>query len=281
MVEIGKFNKLKVVKIVDFGVYLDGEEYGEILLPRKYVPQDCRMNSIIDVFIHFDSENRIVAVTKKPYAMVGEVGYLKVIAVNSFGTFVDWGLEKDLLVPLSEQKKRMEKDKFYFVYVYIDKMTNRIVGSEKLNKFFDKTPDNFKEHQSVDLLIYAKTNLGYKAIIDNRYWGVLYKNEVFQDLHLGQNIKGFIKKIRPDSKIDLYLYKSGYEKVKDILEQILDYLKENRGFASINDKTPPETIYKLFGVSKKTYKNAIGNLYKKRLISIEKDGIKLLDQKKK
>lgn len=276
MVEVGRFNKLKVVKEVDFGLYLDGkDDFGEILLPKRYVPNDCNVNDLLDVFIYFDSEDRIIATTKKPYATVGQVGFMKVVSVSSFGVFVDWGLEKDLLVPIREQQKPMEEKNFYFIYVYMDYRTKRIVGSEKLNKFIGTKPADFEIKDIVDLMIYDETDLGYKAIINNSYWGMLYKNEVFQTLKKGQEVKGYIKKVREDGKIDLSLYKLDYTKVHDILTKITNKLEENNGFLPINDKTQPDVIYKMFGVSKKTFKSAIGSLYKKRIIIIDDKGIKL------
>ncbi|MCK5534900.1 GntR family transcriptional regulator [bacterium] len=278
MVEIGKLNKLRVVKRVDFGIYLDGEDFGEILLPRRYVPENCEIDDIIEVFVYFDSEDRIIATTEKPYAMVGQFALLKVISVNSVGAFIDWGLPKDLLVPFREQKQKMEEGKSYVVFIYLDK-SKRIVASSKLDKFLDTMPINFQEGQEVELLVCCQTDIGYKAIINGCHGGILYKNEVFQILEKGQQIKGFIKKVRDDKKIDLCLHKPGYEKVGDLSERIIDTLKKRDGFISVGDKSSPKIIYDMFGVSKKTYKKAIGVLYKKRLITFEDNGIKL--QKKR
>lgn len=278
-VEIGKLNTLRVVKIVEFGAYLDGGNRGEILLPKNTMPENCAVDSSIEVFIYFDSESRIIATTKRPYAMVGEAAYLKVVSTSSFGAFLDWGLSgKDLLVPFSEQKMRMVADEFYCVFIYTDKHTGRIVASAKLDRFIATLNSDFKDAQSVDLFITGQTEIGYKAIINNSYWGVLYKNEVFQKLKRGQKIKGFIKKIREDNKIDLSLYESGYKKVESLLDTILASLKEHDGFIPLNDKTTPKDIYAFFGVSKQSYKNAIGGLYKKKLIRIDHDGIHLLEK---
>ena len=275
MVEIGKTNKLKINREVDFGVYLDGENYGEILMPKKYLAENYKIDDFVEVFVYLDSEDRIIATTENPYAMVGDFALLKVVAVSSFGAFLDWGLIKDLLVPFNQQKQEMEEGKSYIVYVYFDEKSERIAASSKLDKFLDKQPVNFQEGQEVNLLICNQTDIGYKAIINNTHWGVLYKNEVFQTLKTGQKIKGYIKKIREDNKIDLNLYKQGYEKVDDSLNKIIDILKKHDGFIAVTDKSSPEIIYKMFGISKKTYKKIIGALYKKRLISIEKAGIKL------
>ena len=277
MAEIGVLNNLRVVKEVDFGVYLDGGEHGEILLPRRYVPENCKVDDNIRVFIYLDSEDRLIATTERPYAMVGDFALLKVVAVESAGAFLDWGLPKDLLVPFSEQSPIMEEGKSYVVRVYVDK-SNRIAGSTRLDRYLDNDTGNFHVSQKVELLICNQTDIGYKAIVNGTHWGVLYYNEVFQSLKSGQKTKGYIKKVRDDNKIDLSLQKLGYEKVDDITETILGVLKEQGGFISVTDKSTPETIHKLFGVSKKTYKKAIGAIYRKRLITIENNGIKLVSK---
>ncbi|MBI4932215.1 MAG: GntR family transcriptional regulator [Bacteroidetes bacterium] len=281
MIEIGKINQLRVVKHVDFGVYLDGgDEYNEILLPRRYVPNDCQINDTIDVFIYFDSEDRIIATTETPFAMVGDFAALLVKSASSIGAFLDLGLQKDLLVPFSEQKLPMTEGETYVVYLYVDELTKRIVGSAKLDKFLKKTPGTYQEGQQVDLLICQQTDLGYKAIINNTDSGLLYKGEVFQPLAIGEKIKGFVNKVRDDGKIDLILHKPGYEKVNDISTLILDKLKREGGFIAVTDKSPSEIIYKLFGVSKKTYKKAVGALFKDRHIAITDKGIKIPDEKR-
>ncbi len=277
MAEIGVLNNLRVVKEVDFGVYLDGGEHGEILLPLRYVPENCKVDDNIRVFIYLDSEDRLIATTERPYAMVGDFALLKVVAVESAGAFLDWGLPKDLLVPFSEQSPIMEEGKSYVVRVYVDK-SNRIAGSTRLDRYLDNDTGNFHVSQKVELLICNQTDIGYKAIINGTHWGVLYYNEVFQSLKSGQKTKGYIKKVRDDNKIDLCLQKLGYEKVDDITETILGVLKEQGGFISVTDKSTPETIHKLFGISKKTYKKAIGAIYRKRLITIENNGIKLISK---
>jgi uncharacterized protein len=277
MAEIGKQNTLRIDRELDFGVYLDGEELGDILLPRRYVPEDCKVDDLIDVFVYFDSEDRIIATTEKPTITIGEFGMLKVLAVNEIGAFLEWGLLKDLLVPFSEQKQKMEVGKSYLVYAYIDHVTNRIVASAKIDKFLDNIPADYTVGQAVDLIIENQTDFGYKAIINNSHWGVLYNNEVFQSLEKGQHIAGFIKKIRDDDKIDLCLDKPGFEKVDILSEKIINVLKENNGFIALSDKSPAELIYDMFGVSKKTFKKAIGALYKQRLIIIENEGIRIHD----
>ena len=278
MADIGVLNNLKVVKEVDFGVYLDGGEHGEILLPRRYVPANCKVDDNIRVFIYLDSEDRLIATTERPYAMAGDFALLKVVAVNSVGAFLDWGLPKDLLVPFSEQRPLMEKGKSYIVRVYVDKQSNRITATTRLDRYLDNDPCNFHAGQEVELLICNQTDIGYKAIINGTHWGVLYSNEVFQSLRRGQKTEGYIKKVRDDNKIDLCLQKPGYEKVGDVTETILNVLKKKGGSLPVTDKSSPEIIYKLFGVSKKTYKKAIGAIYRKRLITIENNGIKLISK---
>ena len=276
MVEIGKLNNLIALKKVDFGVYFDGEELGEILLPEKYVPKDLNTGDVIEVFIYRDSENRPIATTEKPQAVVGEFAFLKVVSVTKYGAFFDWGLPKNLMVPYREQKQIVEEGRSYIVYIYLDERSQRITGSTKLDQFLDLTPVEFNEGDEVDLFIYDKTNIGYKAIIEGTHSGILYDNEVFQKLEMGQHIKGYIRKIREDDKIDLRLQKSGYENVDDVMGKILAKLKDQDGFIPVNDKSPPEVISEIFGISKKTFKKSIGALYKKRLIVMDHEGIKLI-----
>ncbi len=276
MAAIGLLNELEVVKTVDFGVYLDGGEHGEILMPKRYVPENCQAGDQVEVFIYLDSEDRLVATTDKPFAMVGEFAKLKVLSTTPIGAFLDWGLPKDLLVPFREQQMTMEEGKSYLVYLYLDDESQRIVGTSKLDKCVDNIPVDYEVGEEVDLIIAGQTDLGYKAIIDNSHWGVIFKNEVFRTLKTGDKLKGYIKNIRDDEKIDLMLQKEGYEKIDDISQGILNKLAANDGFLPLNDKTDPETIKQTFQISKKNFKKAIGTLYKQRLISIEEQGIKLL-----
>ncbi len=275
MAELGKVNKLQVVREVDFGFYLDGGNEGEILFPKKYIPENCKIDDFVDVFVYLDSEDRPVATTEEPYAMVGDFALLKAVAVNPVGGFLDWGVLKDLLVPYSEQKIRFEEGKYYLVKIYIDEESNRIVASSKIERFLNASASDFEEGQEVDIIIVNKTDLGYKAIINKSYLGLVYKNEVFQNLERGKQYKGYIKNIRPDGKIDLSMQKSGYEQIDDFSKKIIHTLKDNDGFVSLTDKSSPEDIYEKFGVSKKVFKKSIGALYKKRLISIEDDGIRI------
>ncbi|MDA3926802.1 MAG: S1-like domain-containing RNA-binding protein [Kiritimatiellae bacterium] len=276
MSEIGKMNTLPVMRISDFGVYLDaGGDLGEILLPNRYVSEDMEPGSMVDVFIMLDSEDRYVATTDTPLGMVGEFVALKVVAVTDFGAFMDWGMLKDLLVPFREQKTTMCVGDTHVVYIYVDAASKRLVASTKIEKYMDMTSVRYDKGAKVDLLIYAKTDLGYKALINGAHEGLLFDHEVHEPLMRGQHIEGFISQVRGDGKISLCLQKPGLEKVVALTDRILTYLNENSGFMPITDKNSPEKIYSLFGVSKKTYKKAIGALYKKRLITFEKNGTKL------
>jgi len=278
MLKIGQFNHLTVIKEVDFGFYLDSEDdqWGEILLPTNQAPRDCSVDDQLDVFIYFDSEDRIIATIKRPLVEVGQFNLLRVASLDRFGAFMDWGLPKDLLVPFGEQKIRLQDNRSYIVRVLIDEGSGRIVGSTRINQFLDKVPADYALGQAVDLLIARETELGYTAIINDAHWGFLYHNEIFQDVRIGTKAKGYIQKIREDGKIDVSLTPAGYEKVAGIAETILDQLARNNGFLPITAQTPPLEISDRFGVSKKSYKKALGSLYKKRLVSIEPDGIRLL-----
>lgn len=271
--ELGKYNELKVVKALDFGVYLDGGLKGEILLPIRQVPPGTEVDDTVEVFIYTDSEDRIIATSKQPYAEVNQFAVLKVTEVNKTGAWLDWGLDKHLLVPYREQKQNMEAGKLYLVYVYVDHETQRLVASSKLDKFLDNIPPEYEPGQEVDLLIANKTDIGYLAIINNLHSGLLYENEVFQKITRGQHIKGYIKKVREDEKIDLVLEKPGYGKIDDIAQKILDKLKRSNGFLDLTDNSSPEDIKRILGMSKKNFKKAIGALYKQKLIEIKPNGI--------
>lgn len=277
MVQVGATNNLRVVKKLSFGCYLDGGEHGEILIPRRYVPEDIKVDEFIDVFIYFDSEDRIIATTEVPKIKLGEIAMLQVVSVTSAGAFMDWGLPKDIFVPFKEQKQRMEMGKWYMVGLYIDYETNRLAASAKIDKFLDNTPPDYEVGQEVDLMIYNQTDLGYSAIVNNAHWGVLYENEVFRHLSRGKKLKGYIKKVREDDKIDLILEKPGYGKVDEISKTILDKLEKNNGVLWLTDKSEPEEIYQLLGISKKVFKKAIGALYKAKLIILEENAIRLVE----
>jgi len=275
MIEIGQYYDLDVVKKLDFGFYLDANELGNILLPIKYAPQDLKVGDNLEVFLYLDSEGIPIATTQEPWATVGEFAYLNVIDTTPIGAFLDWGLDKDILVPFAEQHRAMEIGHSYLVYIFINNADGRIIASSKIDKFLnDDESHQYTQQQAVDLIIANSTDLGYKAIINHSHWGVLYKNEVFQRLSFGQSIKGYIKTIRTDGKIDLSLH-GGKETREKNAHIILDYLKCKNGFAALTDRTDPETILDLFGMSKAAFKKAIGGLYKQRIILIKKDGIYL------
>ncbi len=276
MTEIGKINHLEVVKEVDFGIYLDGGDLGEILMPKRYVPEGTMPGDHLDAFIYLDSEDRLVATTEKPLAMVEEFALLQVVSVTPVGAFLNWGLPKDLFVPFREQRQQMEEGKKYLVYVYVDTNTKRIAASSKIEQYLDNIPVDYDIDEEVDLIIVNETDLGYNAIIDYSHLGVIFKNEVFQPLNPGDKVQGFIKKIRTDGKIDLCLQKAGYEKISSFVDRIIVELQKNNGFLPLTDKSSPEEIYKTFKISKKNFKAAIGALYKKRFIALEENGIRLL-----
>lgn len=275
MVEIGKYNTLTVKKIVDFGVYLDGEERGEILLPNEYVPRDCNPDDELKVFVYFDSEDRIIATTEIPYIAVGEFAWMKVIGTSQVGAFLDWGLRKDLLVPFREQKEPMVEGKWYLVYAYVDEKTDRIVATTKIDKYLDNVPPAYEKGQEVEVLVARPSDLGYSVIVNNAHWGLIYRNEIFQPLKIGQKLKGYIKEVRPDEKIDVVLQWGGYGQVGPLAEKILAKIKDNGGTLDMSDRTPPELIYQMFGCSKKNYKKAVGALLKQGLIEIGEHEVRL------
>lgn len=276
MILPGRYNTLKVVKFVDFGVYLDGAEMGEILLPARYVPEDCEVGKELEVFIYMDSEDRIIATTEKPYAQVGEFAMLRVNAVNNIGAFLDWGLMKELLVPFREQKMNMVAGRSYLVYVYLDADSQRIAASAKLEKFLDNVIPEYQVGEEVSLIIESESDLGYNAIINQLHRGILYHDELPGPLNKGQQLKAYIKKVREDKKIDLSLYKPGYAQVDSISQNILDRLKEAGGFLPLTDKSDAALVFDHFAISKKIFKKAIGALYKQRLIVLEVNGIRLM-----
>lgn len=272
---IGGYNRLRVIREVEFGVYLDGVDLVDILLPRRYVPAGCKVGDELDVFVYVDSEDRLVATTEKPKVQVGECACLKAVAVNDVGAFLDWGLSKDLLVPYSEQYKRMEVGKYYTVYVYCDEETGRIAASSKLGKYLQESTDALQPQQAVNLLVSAKTELGYKAVVDNRYLGMIFNSDVLQPLRPGQKLKGYIKSVREDGKIDLCLHWQNQATRDELAEKILKYLQGNNNVSTLTDKSTPEDIYRQYRVSKASYKKAIGNLFRQKKIVIEPDRIVL------
>jgi len=272
--EIGKYNTLNIIAVTDNGVYLDGGDLGEILLPNRYVPADCQVGKKVDVFIYSDSADRLVATTEKPLGQVGEFVSLKVVQINKMGAFLDWGLPKDLLVPYNQQHSAMEEGKYYLVRIFLDQHTDRIAASSKLDKFIDVWPAEYRQGDKVKLIIGGKTDLGFKAIINDLHWGLLYDNEIFQPLRIGKKIDGYIKQVREDGRLDLILTRGSKNTVNNFADKLLAQLEKNNGFIPLHDKSTPELIQRTLGVSKKTFKATIGNLMKKGKLSIEKDGIR-------
>lgn len=274
-IRLGDYNRMTVVKTVDFGVYLDGGEEGEVLLPARYVPDGCKEGDELEVFVYLDNEERLVATTQTPLAKVGDFACLEVSWVNEYGAFLNWGLMKDLFCPFREQKMKMEKGKSYIVHVHIDNESHRIVASAKVERYFDPSFPPYRYGDEVGLLVWQKTDLGFKVIVDNRYAGLVYSNQIFREIRTGDRMKGYIEAVREDGKIDVMLQPTGWRMTKETADVLLDYLETHQGVCRLTDKSPAEDIYQAFQVSKKSYKKAIGDLYKRRLITIEEDCIKL------
>jgi len=273
--EIGKYNTLNVIAVTNNGVYLDGGDLGEILLPNRFVPKDCQVGNRLSIFIYADSADRLVATTEKALGQVGEFVSLKVVQVNKMGAFLDWGLPKDLLVPYNQQHTAMEEGKYYLVRIYLDQHTDRIAASSKLDKFIDIWPAEYQQGDKVSLIIGGKTDLGFKAIVNDLHWGLLYDNEIFQPLRIGKKIDGYIKQVREDGRLDLILTRGFKNKVNNFADKLIDSLQKNEGFLPLHDKSAPELIQRTLGVSKKTFKATVGNLLKNGKLTIEKDGIRL------
>jgi len=275
MLQIGKKNTLEVYKFVDFGVYLDGEQYGPILLPRRYVPENIEEGDEIEVFIYLDSEDRLVATTETPKVQVGEFAYLQTKDTNDFGAFMDWGLPKDLFVPFRQQKQPMIVGNFYWIYCSLDPKTDRIMASAKIDSHLQECNPEFAEGAEVSIQIHSKTNLGYKAIIEHNCWGVIFANEVFETLAIGSERKAFVKTVRDDGKIDLSLQRIGFVRFDDAQQKILDALKTHNGFLPLHDKSDAAEIQAQLGMSKKTFKSAVGMLFKAKVIIIKDNGVEL------
>ncbi len=277
MIQIGTMNRLRVLRKVDFGVYLEGDErWGDILLPMRYVPSGADIGDVLEVFVCFDSEDRIIAMTEQPKAMVGDFALLQVVAVSRAGAFLDWGLPKDLLVPFAEQQQKMQQGEYYLVAVYVDEASERIVASSRLDQFlFDASEGDFEEGEPVSLIAAGKTPLGVKMIVNGSHWGLLHRQEQLREPAIGERMRGFIRRIRPDGKIDLCLHRLPSEKTRDAADMLLDYLAAHEGFLPLTDKSSPDAIDRLFAISKGQFKKAVGALYKRRKITLHEDGIRL------
>ncbi len=274
MAELGRFNDLRVTRRADIGVFLDAGDLGEVLLPKRFAA-GLDAGDPVRVFLYNDSEDRIVATAATPRVQVGECAYLKVISRNRVGAFLDWGLPKDLLVPFAEQQKPMREGYSYAVCVYVDARSHRIVASSRLERHLHRGDGGFRPGQPVDLLIYARSDLGFKAIVDHTHLGQLYANETFRRLHFGERVAGFVKRVRADGKLDLALQLPSGDERERLGEAILEHLRQNRGSSTLTDRSPPDDIYRAFGVSKASYKRALGRLYRQRAIVIEPDRIAL------
>ncbi|MDQ3072623.1 MAG: S1-like domain-containing RNA-binding protein [Bacteroidota bacterium] len=278
MVYVGQHAVLKVLRSADHGLYLEGDEETDILLPRQYVDENTRIGDYVNVFIYRDSEDRLVATSLEPEATVGEVAYLPVKAVNQAGAFLDWGLPKDLFVPFREQKMRMEEGKKYAVFLYVDHTTDRIAASSHLDKLIKNEELEVKEGDEVNIMIAEKTNLGFKVVVDNKHWGILYRNELFRPVALGGKMTAYVKKVREDNKLDISLQQQGFDEVEVAAKKILEELRLQKGYLPLHDKSEPEEITQLLRMSKKLFKKAVGTLYKSQRISMEQDGIRLLEE---
>lgn len=284
MIEIGKYNTLTILRDTKVGLFLGNEEQDpegkhDILLPNKYVPNDFRIGEELTVFVYLDHEERPVATTLEPYILLNEFALLRVNYVNQVGAFMDWGMEKDILVPFKEQARPMEKGKRYLVYLYMDERTNRLVASSKTNQFLSNENLTVQRGEEVDLIVSHITEMGINVIINEQHKGLLYKDEVYDDsIRTGDRMRGYIKNIRPDHKIDVSLERIGYERIEPNAEKILNELRASRGFLRLNDNSHPEDIKTVLQMSKKTFKKAIGALYKDKLIEIKEDGIHLIKE---
>ncbi|MBQ0733183.1 S1 RNA-binding domain-containing protein [Aquimarina celericrescens] len=277
MLALGVYNTLEILRDREPGLYLGDDDGNEVLLPNKYVPEEFEIGDKLKVFVYLDSSERVVATTLEPYATVKSFAYLKCTSVSDIGAFLDWGLEKDLFVPFKEQASKMRVGSWYLVYVYLDEETNRLVASSKTNAFLDNSLVLLSSYDEVDLIASHPSPHGWNMIVNQKHLGLVYSDEIFQKITPGDQLKGFIKKVRPDGKIDLTLQRHGYRGIEPNAQQVLNELKVSGGFIDLNDKSDPEDIKEVFQLSKKSFKKAIGSLYKARKISIEKDGIRLLD----
>lgn len=273
MVQIGRMNTLTVMREADFGLYLEGGELGGILLPKKEIPEGVSVGDNLDVFIYLDTDDFVVATTRKPVVQVGEIAYLKVSEVNRIGAFLDWGMPKELLLPFAEQRGPLEVGQKVVVRVYLDN-SDRLAASTKLDKFLDKEPQGLRVGQAVNLFVCRRNDLGYSVVVDNVFWALLHEQDLFRTVRVGQTLPGYIKRILPEGKVDVMLDKPGYGKVDALSQRILDDLEERGGVSPLGDKSQPEDIYQAFGISKKAYKMAIGTLKKQGHIEILPEGIR-------
>jgi len=274
---IGEFNELTLLRFTSVGAYLADDEDNDILLPNKYLTDEMELDDVIEVFVYRDSEDRAVATTETPLIQMNGFAYLKVTSVNHFGAFVDWGLEKELMIPFKEQNKKLEEDRYYLTYLFLDESTDRVVGSTKTNRYTKECTEVFEPDAEVDLLICEDTDLGLKVIVNNMYSGLIFKNDISRPVQRGQYTRGYVANVRPDGKLDIRLSITGGTKILDSADRLLEIL-QRRKYLSITDKSAPEIIRETVGMSKKTFKQAVGNLYKKRLITLESDRICIVEK---
>lgn len=279
MLKLGTYNTLQILRDTDPGLFLGNEEGDEVLLPNKYVPETYEIGDELNVFVYLDNEERVISTTLEPFATVNSFAFLKCTSVSNIGAFLNWGLEKELFVPFKEQATKMREDSWYLVYVYLDETSNRLVASSKTNAFLDNSLVLLSSFDEVDLIISHPSPYGWNAIVNEKYIGLIYQDEVFQKLSVGDKLKGYVKKVRPDGKIDLTLQRHGFRSIEPNADGILQVLKLEGGFLNLNDKSDPELIKRKLQMSKKSFKKAIGTLYKNRKITIEKDGIRLKPSK--
>ncbi|MEP6749657.1 MAG: S1-like domain-containing RNA-binding protein [Bacteroidota bacterium] len=275
MIKVGVYNKLAVQRTTQVGVFLEDGQDG-LLVPKRFVPPRTKVGDVLEVFVYHDSEDRLIATTQRPFAIVGEIAMLRAVSVTNQGAFLDWGLMKDLFVPRSKQLSGMREGADYLVKIYIDEQTGRAAATEKIEFELSNDELTVQEKELVQLIVYRRSDIGYVVIINNLHTGVLHHNEIYRNIQVGDKFEGFIKHIRPDNKIDVAAGKPGYERVEDESEKILRLIKENNGYLPYYDKSSPDEIYDFFGMSKKTFKMVTGNLYKQRKIIFTETGIKLL-----
>ncbi len=278
MIEIGKTKSFSILRETSVGLHLSDNEHNEVLMPGSLIDFDYKIGDFINAFIYTDSESRLIASPSTPYAEINSFAYLRVTSVTEFGAFLDWGLEKDLLVPYNEQKFKMSQDEFYVVYIYLDEKTNRIVASSRLDKFITNENLTLKPGEEVDVLVYEESPLGFSGIINGKYKGLIYHNDIYQEVFIGDELKAFVKTIRPDHLIDLSFQKSGFKNVLDSTEVVMEAIHENNGFLNLHDKSTPEEISIRLSMSKATFKKAIGILYRHKKILIKPDGVYLVKE---
>lgn len=276
MIELGKFNTLKILRDTDPGLFLGDDEDNEVLLPNRYVPADFKIDDYLDVFIYLDNEERLVAVTDAPYIQKGEFALLRCNAVNEYGAFLDWGMVKELFCPFREQAFKMKKGGWYLVYCYLDEKSDRLVASSKTNRFLDNSALSVALYDEVDLIVSHPSDIGMNVIVNKRHLGLIFKGDIFKDLSIGDRLKGIVKKIRPGNKIDIGLAQIGYRNIEPSAQALLELINDHDGFLNLTDKSSPEAIKSVVQMSKKSFKKAVGALYKKRLIRLESDGIYLV-----